>query len=103
MGFINLSDKTISAKLVYYGVGMGGKTTSLQAVHGVLCPRDEVQLVSINTEDDSTLLFDFLPIGLFYQALISVLAGVAWLLVVRHAWPANIEAWADSEQETPNP
>jgi len=64
MGFINLSDKTISAKLVYYGVGMGGKTTSLQAVHGVLCPRDEVQLVSINTEDDSTLLFDFLPIDL---------------------------------------
>jgi signal transduction histidine kinase/signal recognition particle receptor subunit beta len=64
MGFINLADKTISAKLVYYGVGMGGKTTSLQAVHQVLCPRDEVSLVTINTEDDSTLLFDFLPIDL---------------------------------------
>lgn len=64
MGFINLADKTISAKLVYYGVGMGGKTTSLQAVHEVLCPRDEVNLVTINTEDDSTLLFDFLPMDL---------------------------------------
>ncbi len=64
MGFINLADKTINAKLVYYGVGMGGKTTSLQAVHAVMCPRNEVQLVSIKTEEDSTLLFDFLPINL---------------------------------------
>src|SRR5688572_16562103 len=64
MGFINLTEKIINAKLVYYGVGMGGKTTSLQAVHRVMCPRNEVQLVSINTEEDSTLLFDFLPINL---------------------------------------
>lgn len=64
MGFINLSEKTISAKLVYYGAGAGGKTTSLQAVHRIMCPRNEVQLVSINTEEDSTLLFDFLPIDL---------------------------------------
>lgn len=64
MGFINVAEKTISAKLVYYGIGMGGKTTSLQAVHGILCPRNEVQLVSINTEEDATLLFDFLPINL---------------------------------------
>jgi len=64
MGFINLAEKTISAKLVYYGVGVGGKTTSLKVVHGIMCPRDEVKLVSINTEQDSTLLFDFLPIDL---------------------------------------
>lgn len=64
MGFINVAEKTINAKLVYYGVGMGGKTTSLQAVHSILCPRNEVQLVSINTEEDATLLFDFLPINL---------------------------------------
>jgi hypothetical protein len=64
MGFINLAEKTISAKLVYYGAGAGGKTTSLQAVHRIMCPRNEVQLVSINTEEDSTLLFDFLPINL---------------------------------------
>jgi signal recognition particle receptor subunit beta len=64
MGFVNLAEKTISAKLVYYGVGLGGKTTSLKVVHGLLCPRDEVKLVSINTEQDATLLFDFLPIDL---------------------------------------
>jgi signal transduction histidine kinase/signal recognition particle receptor subunit beta len=43
---------------------MGGKTTSLQAVHQIFCRSNEVQLVSINTEEDSTLLFDFLPINL---------------------------------------
>jgi signal recognition particle receptor subunit beta len=64
MGFINVAERTINAKLVYYGVGVGGKTTSLQRVHGIFCPRNEVQLVSINTEEDSTLLFDFLPINL---------------------------------------
>ncbi len=64
MGFINLTDKTINAKLVYYGVGVGGKTTSLQAVHGVVCPRNETNLVSIKTEQDATLMFDFLPINL---------------------------------------
>lgn len=64
MGFINVAERTINAKLVYYGVGVGGKTTSLQQVHSIFCPRNEVQLVSINTEEDSTLLFDFLPINL---------------------------------------
>lgn len=64
MGFINVAERTINAKLVYYGVGVGGKTTSLQQVHGIFCPRNEVQLVSINTEEESTLLFDFLPINL---------------------------------------
>ena len=64
MGLINVAERTINAKLVYYGVGVGGKTTSLQQVHSILCPRNEVQLVSINTEQDSTLLFDFLPMNL---------------------------------------
>jgi signal transduction histidine kinase/signal recognition particle receptor subunit beta len=64
MGFVNVAERTIHAKLVYYGVGVGGKTTSLQQVHGIFCPRNEVKLVSINTEEDSTLLFDFLPINL---------------------------------------
>ena len=35
MGFINVAERTINAKLVYYGVGAGGKTTSLQQVHGI--------------------------------------------------------------------
>ncbi|MFO1078741.1 MAG: ATP-binding protein [Planctomycetota bacterium] len=64
MGFINVNERTINAKLVYYGVGVGGKTTSLQQVHGIFSPRNEVKLVSISTEEDSTLMFDFLPINL---------------------------------------
>ncbi len=64
MGFINFAEKSISAKLVYYGVGMGGKTTSLQAVHSFMVARNEAQLLSIKTEGDATLLFDFLPINL---------------------------------------
>jgi signal transduction histidine kinase/signal recognition particle receptor subunit beta len=64
MGFINLAEKTINAKLVYYGIGMGGKTTSLQAIHGFMVERNAVQLVSIKTDQDATLLFDFLPINL---------------------------------------
>ena len=46
--------------------------------------------------DDRTLLFGFMPIGLGYQALISILAGVAWALVVRYAWPTEVEAWASA-------
>ncbi len=44
---------------------------------------------------DRSLVFGFMPIGLAYQALISLLAGLAWFLVVRFAWPDRIEAWAD--------
>ncbi len=64
MGYINVAERTINAKLVYYGVGVGGKTTSLQQVHSIFSPRNEVQLLSISTEEDSTLMFDFLPINL---------------------------------------
>ena len=49
--------------------------------------------------DDRTLVFGFLPVGLAYQALISILAGVAWFLVVKYAWPEEIEHWADSGSE----
>lgn len=45
--------------------------------------------------DDRTLVFGFLPIGLAYHALISILAGVVWFLAIRFAWPSELEAWAD--------
>ena len=44
---------------------------------------------------DRSLLFGFMPTGLFYQAMISVCAGIAWILVVKFAWPDHIERWAD--------
>ena len=45
---------------------------------------------------DRTLVFGFMPIGLFYQAMISVAAGVLWAMVVKFAWPGWIEEWAES-------
>jgi len=48
--------------------------------------------------DNRTLVFGFIPIGLAYHALFSILAGGVWLLAVRYAWPTEIESWASSEQ-----
>ncbi|MEQ8764444.1 MAG: DUF3311 domain-containing protein [Planctomycetota bacterium] len=47
---------------------------------------------------DDTLLFGFLPLGLAYHAGISIAAGLLWAAVVRFAWPAELEAWAEDEQ-----
>lgn len=64
MSLINVRDKTIQAKIVYYGTALSGKTTSLQHVHKVIDPDHKVELVSLNTEGDRTFFFDFLPIPL---------------------------------------
>lgn len=51
--------------------------------------------------DDRTLVLGFMPIGLFFQALISVGCAIVWFLVVKHAWPQGIEDWADEvDQDT---
>lgn len=49
---------------------------------------------------DRTLLFGFLPIGLGYHALISLLAGLAWYLVATFAWPHATERWAEGADES---
>ncbi len=64
MSIVNTRDKTITAKIVYYGPGLGGKTTSLKAVHQVLDPDQKVKLISLKTDEERTLFFDFLPIDL---------------------------------------
>ena len=46
---------------------------------------------------DTSVVFGFMPVGLFYHALISLLVGVCWALVVRYAWPDWIEEWAEEE------
>lgn len=53
--------------------------------------------------DDKTLVFNFLPIGLFYHALFSVAAGLTWALANKFAWPDHIEEWASEEQAPPVP
>ena len=45
--------------------------------------------------DNATLVLGFLPMGLAYHMLFSVLAAVVWALAVKFAWPSHVEAWAD--------
>src|SRR5512137_3124339 len=64
MSSINLHSDEIGIKIVYYGPGLGGKTTSLQHMHRVLKPDNRGQLISLATGIDRTLYFDFLPVKL---------------------------------------
>ncbi|MEK7705037.1 MAG: hypothetical protein AAB426_08770, partial [Myxococcota bacterium] len=62
MSSINFHTKEISVKVVYYGPGLCGKTTSLQMVYNSLPPTQRPKLVSLATEVDRTIFFDFLPV-----------------------------------------
>lgn len=62
MAVINYSKKEISAKIVYYGPSLCGKTTNIQSIYASLKPDQKGKLVSLATEADRTLFFDFLPI-----------------------------------------
>ena len=64
MSLLDPREKTISLKVVYYGPGLGGKTTSLKHIHQVIDPEGKIKLVSLDTDEDRTLFFDFLPIEL---------------------------------------
>ncbi len=64
MALFNYATKEIIIKLVYYGPGMSGKTTNLQYLHSVLNPKTRGKLLSLATEADRTLFFDFLPVEL---------------------------------------
>jgi mutual gliding-motility protein MglA len=61
---VNLLTREIAIKVVYYGPGLGGKTSSLQFIHRALKPDSRGQLVSLATGVDRTLYFDFLPLKL---------------------------------------
>ena len=64
MTFINYAAREINCKLVYYGPGLGGKTTNLQYVYARTNPNAKGKLISLATETDRTLFFDFLPLEL---------------------------------------
>ena len=49
---------------------------------------------------DARLVFGFMPIGLFYQAWISIFAAVVWALAVRYAWPSQLEEWAEQGEDS---
>lgn len=64
MALFNYATKEITIKVVYYGPGLSGKTTNLQYLHSVFDPAKRGKLLSLATEADRTLFFDFLPVEL---------------------------------------
>ncbi|MBN2337904.1 MAG: GTPase domain-containing protein [Acidobacteria bacterium] len=62
MTFINYVAREINCKIVYYGPGLGGKTTNLQYVYQITSAENKGKLISLATETERTLFFDFLPI-----------------------------------------
>ena len=61
MSFINLKDKVVQIKIVYYGPGRGGKTTNLEYINRRFREQIQSEMVSLKTHGDRTLFFDFLP------------------------------------------
>ncbi len=64
MSMINYASREINCKIVYYGPGLGGKTTNLENIYGKVKPDTRGKLISLATETERTLFFDFLPVDL---------------------------------------
>jgi mutual gliding-motility protein MglA len=64
MAFVNFNAKEITAKIVYYGPGLGGKTSSLQYIYNNLPEENRGKMISLATDEDRTIYFDFLPLHL---------------------------------------
>ncbi len=64
MSMINYASREINCKIVYYGPGLGGKTTNLEYVYSRVNPETRGKMISLATETERTLFFDFLPVDL---------------------------------------
>ena len=64
MSFVNYHTKEINCKIVYYGPGLGGKTTNIQHIYQKTSVDNKSKMVTLNTENERTLFFDFLPLEL---------------------------------------
>ncbi len=64
MSMINYASREINCKIVYYGPGLGGKTTNLEYIYAKVAPNTRGKLISLATETERTLFFDFLPVDL---------------------------------------
>ena len=64
MSFINYSSREINCKIVYYGPGLCGKTTNLQYIYAKTNPEAKGKMISLETETERTLFFDFLPLSM---------------------------------------
>ena len=116
MTFINYAAKEINCKIVYYGPGLGGKTTNLQFIYDRTAPDARGKMISLATETDRTLFFDFLPLELgrirgfttrfhlytvpgqvFYEASRKlILKGVDGVVFVADSQPERMEANIES-------
>jgi hypothetical protein len=64
LSFINFAAREINCKIVYYGAGLGGKTTNLQLIYQKTADQQKGKMISLATETERTLFFDFLPLDL---------------------------------------
>jgi signal recognition particle receptor subunit beta len=116
MALINQRAREISFKIVYYGPGLGGKTTNLRRLHERLPESKRGQLISLATDNERTLFFDFMPVelglvhgfrtrfhlytvpGQVYYKLSrrAVLRGADGLVFVADSHPARVQANRDS-------
>lgn len=64
MSFINYAAREINCKIVYYGPGLGGKTTNLQYIYNQTNPQQRGKMVSLTGDTERTLFFDFLPLNI---------------------------------------
>ncbi len=118
MSFVNYHTKEINCKLVYYGPGLGGKTTNIQYIYQKTSSQNKGQMITLNTENERTLFFDFLPLDLgeirgfktrfhlytvpgqvFYEASRKlILRGVDGLVFVADSQVERMEANLESYQ-----
>jgi signal recognition particle receptor subunit beta len=123
MSLINMAKREINCKIVYYGIGLSGKTTNLHYIHQAVSPRDVGDMVSIDTETERTLYFDLLPLELgkvhgfqirfqlytvpgqilYQQTRVSVLKGADCVIFVADSQASklqeNIESWNELQEQ----
>ena len=122
MTFINYASREINCKLVYYGPGLCGKTTNLQYIYAKTSPDAKGKMISLATETERTLFFDFLPLSLgeirgfktrfhlytvpgqvFYDASRKlILKGVDGVVFVADSQLARVEANLESMENLRN-
>ena len=64
MSYINYSSREINCKIVYYGPGLGGKTTNIEYIHATTTEAARGKMIKLATDTDRTLFFDFMPLSL---------------------------------------
>jgi mutual gliding-motility protein MglA len=123
MPYINRLEREINCKIVYYGIGLCGKTTNLHYIYKAVRPQDVGKMVSIDTETERTLYFDLLPLDLgevygykirihlytvpgqvlYQQTRIAVLRNVDCVVFVADSQASklreNMESWNELQEQ----